>query len=49
MRIVCSVDFKEGVDAGDGEAGHELPSGEALELGAEVGDGAHVGKAGMVR
>ena len=30
------VDLKQGVDTGDGEAGHQLPGGQALELGAEV-------------
>ena len=39
---LVAVDLQQGVDAGDGEPGHQFPGGEALELGREVGDAAKV-------
>ena len=44
-----AVHLYQGVDAGDGAPGEQLPGGEAPEPGAQVSDGAHLTQGGVVR
>ena len=48
MVFTGGIHLQQSVDGADTEAGHELPGCQALELGAQVRDGAEVGQAGMV-
>ena len=47
--LIGSIDLQQCINGADTEASHQLPGGQTLELAAQVGDGAHVSKTGVVR